>query len=184
MLNHLPDKNSYSRVMLSNSYGFSQFYVFAFALLLVAGFSMYRQNALSKKEEVLGVTQVAPVNERKGFSVMVKSNGPTWDFYEFLCKSLEECKSSPESGYQLPLISGGESEGHEIIVEPNGDWSGYNYIKYYVKGGWGQDSSNFRLATPTNIAGAQVGDFAGMPFVIIPINSVRQGFDASAVFSN
>ncbi len=184
MLNYLPDKNSYSRTMLSNNYGFSQFYVFAFALLLVAGFSMYRQNSLSKKQEVLGATQAPPVVARKGFSVLVKSDGPTWDFYEFLCKSLEECRQSPEAGYQLPLISGGQTEGHEIIVEPNSNWSGYSHIKYYVKGGWGQGSPIFRLVTPTGINGTEVGDFDGMTFVILPISSVKQGFDASAVISN
>jgi hypothetical protein len=184
MLNYLPDKNSYSRTLLSNNYGFSQFYVFALALLLVAGFSMYRQNALSKKQDVLGVTQAAPAVERKGFSVLVKSNGPTWDFYEFLCSSLEQCRQSPEAGYQLPLISGGQTEGHEIIVEPNSEWSRYTHIKYYVKGGWGQGSSEFKLITPSRIAGAELGDFDGMSYVILPITSVKQGFDASAVFSN
>lgn len=184
MLNYLPDKNSYSRRGHANNLGFSHFYVFAFALVLATGFSIYRHNSLLRKEETLGVAEEAPINIQRGFSVLVKSDGPTWDFYEYLCKSLEECKSSPESGYQLPLISGGQTEGHEIIVEPNADWNGYSHIKYYVKSGWGQGAGNFGLSSKVAIGGAQIGDFDGMTYVVLPISSVRSGFDTSTVFSN
>ena len=183
MLSYLPDKNSYSRVKLNNS-GFSHFYIFIFALVLVSGFSIYRQSSISKKDKVLGESEKAIVNERNGFSVLVKSNGPTWDFYEYLCKSLDECKTAPESGYQLPLISGGLTEGHEIIVEPSNEWNGYKYLKFYVKGGWGQDFANFRLVNQPRINGTELGEFNDMSYVIVPVSSLKNTFDSSTVFSN
>ena len=192
MLSNLPEINTYSvSVKRFSNEGFSQLHILVAVLALLGGLTFYNSSikqpqSSSRDAQILGSSQsIRESTDKTGLAVTVKSTGPTWDFYEFLCKSYEECASSLEAGYQMPVISGGQTEGHEILIEPSSDWKQYSYIKYYVKNAWGLNSSQFLPVEPVNLPGTKILTSPdGQSFAISSLAELASLANNTVVFSN
>jgi len=123
-----------------------------------------------------------------GFYVTVNSNLETWDLNSYLCKTKDDCLGSLTSGYKLDTFSGGRVSGHQINFSYNPGWEQYQYLKLFVKSGWGSQTKSFVVAEGGNITGTVVDqvndDGYKQDVVLIPINSIKDSFQKSAVFSN
>ena len=139
------------------------------------------------KADVKGA--ISTPNIDKGFSININSNG-TWDFFEYLCKTLSECENTLTSGKKFATISGGSTTDHEVVVASTASWKDYDYIKVFAKPGWGSISSGFSLTNLNSTIDATIKtytDSAGMSYeaVIVPINAVEGAFvDSIATFSD
>ena len=192
MLSNLPEINTYSvSVKRFSNEGFSQLHILVAVLALLGGLTFYNSSikqtqTASRDNQILGSSQSIRENtDKTGLVVTVKSTGPTWDFYEFLCKTYEECATSLEAGYQMPVISGGQTEGHEILIEPSSDWKQYSYIKYYVKNAWGLNSSQFLPVEPVNLPGTKILTSPdGQSFAVSSLEQLKSLANNSVVFSN
>ncbi len=182
-INHLPSISS-----TSNSEGFSHIFVLIsfLAVLGAVGFFM-RPNSSTSNPDVLGSAQTTSSSAtRNGFSVMVVSNSGNWDFFEYLCSSYEECIESLTAGYQLSTISGGQTDGYEIFVEPSDEWDAYKFIKYYVKSGWTDSNTQFVPDMTETIQGAEIHKFenANIEAVVAPITPFTTQFYNATSFSD
>ena len=54
-----------------------------------------------------------------GFDVQISSNKGTWDLFEFLCTTKEECTTSLTGGKRLETIGGGQVKTYDVVVEPD-----------------------------------------------------------------
>ncbi|MBP7927574.1 hypothetical protein KAZ57_00295 [Patescibacteria group bacterium] len=182
-INHLPSISA-----TSTSDGFSHIFVLLsfLAVLGAAGFFMRPQTS-TNNQEVLGTAQATSSSAiRKGFSVMVVSTSGNWDFFEYLCSSYEECTESLTSGFQLSTISGGQTDGYEIFVEPSNDWNSYKFIKYYVKSGWTDSATQFTPSMTQDIQGAVIHKFDGsnIQAVVAPVTPFTTQFYNATSFSD
>lgn len=115
-------------------------------LLLPISFWIFKNNFnfSAALDDVKGISTLGDGYSKPGFSVNVISENGSWDFVEYLCKSLEECSQTLYSGNRWKVISGGATSKHEIVVENSADWNNYLYIKYFVKPGWSSPERNFK----------------------------------------
>lgn len=97
------------------------------------------QKSALVKQTVLSAKTTQP---EIGLKINVKSSG-SWDLLEYLCKTKTECSQNVESGRRTQTISGGASEGHEVLVVPDESWTNYTYLKVYIKPSWGAMSGKF-----------------------------------------
>jgi hypothetical protein len=180
-------KNSSVLLQSSNSQGFSHIFVLIAFLGVVAAIGFFVSPRNSNEDEVLGTAQAtSSAVTRSGFSVVVNSQNNSWDFFEFLCSSYEECVESLTSGYQLSIISGGQTEGYEIFVEPSADWDSYKFIKYYVRPAWSGSQSVYSPKTLEPVDGMQTHTFEenGVQAVVAPLTPFTSQFYHTTSFSD
>jgi hypothetical protein len=126
-----------------------------------------------KTDNVRGVaTEIA--SSEGGVIVKVSSKNGTWDMFEFLCKSESECIQSLKSGKQWGVVSGGSTDGHEVLVEKSPEWKDFKFVKVFVHSAWGSISREFS-ALPTSDSGlvkiVEISDSEGEHMVaLIPIS--------------
>lgn len=172
----------------SASDGFSHIVVLMSFLVIVGaiGFVMRPETAQNERAILGTAASSTAQTTRKGFSLTVVSNNGNWDFYQYLCKSFDECRGSATSGFQLPTISGGQTEGYEIFVEPTQDWNDFSFIKYYVKPGWTDAETVFVPEMHETITGARIHTFEepGTQAIIAPVAAFRKQFYNITTFSD
>jgi hypothetical protein len=96
-------------------------------------------------ESVKGVRS-GEISENGGVSLVVSSSFGTWDLYEYLCVSMDECLSGLMSGKEWSTVSGGTTDGHEVNITFPPTWEEYEYLKVFVLPGWGSSSRSFNVS--------------------------------------
>lgn len=146
-------------------------------------FSHKDQNA-----NVMGISSSDNSVEKKGVSVQVKSTSGTWDMYQYLCKTKDECLSDLFSGYSSGSVSGGASDNVNIYIEALNNWKDYEYLKIFVRPGWGSDSSSFNVTNSSSELQAIRNTInykgASHNIVLIPLENMLSGMTGTINFSN
>lgn len=154
--------------------------------LLYWGFSN-KVNLSKSMDNVRGVISTGSYAS-SGFSILVVSDSETWDLVEYLCKDLQACVSSLNSGERLGTVSGGQTNMHEVIFEPKDGWKDYKYIKVFVRPGWLGSSSSFMVKDLGRAPGSDVYTVkegqSSYEFVVIPLEGVFSNFYKAATFSD
>jgi hypothetical protein len=160
------------------------------ALLLVLPIALWVSfNKISSslsKESVKGASS-STIYAKPGFSVKVVSKGGGWDLFQYLCKTIEECEISVDSGKRGGTVSGGSVDSKEIIIGFDPSWSEYKYIKYYVKPSWSNDAAVLRKFNVTDLGSYPDSiskEMGGINFVISPLTDIQSKFQKSATFSD
>jgi hypothetical protein len=67
-------------------------------------------------------------------------------------------------------------------------WSGYAFLKVFIKPGWGTQSRSFKVIDPGTVKGASSekisSDSVAYEVVLIPITDLKSGFFKGAEFSD
>ena len=123
-----------------------------------------------------------------GVIVRVNSNYGTWDMSKYLCPTREECSESLVSGKILETTSGGGIDEQFVIVRYTQDWESYEYLKVFIKPGWGSPERVFNVSLLGNIKDSFIDEFTyeGEVYkaVIIPIQSIGETLSEVAIFSD
>lgn len=181
--------------MILNQKGFSApiLIIFVLLLLIIPVYYFMGNSKLQNKNQtpdIKGTSSDGTLFTTPGFSVSVVSNSETWDLIEFLCKDLQSCTTSLNSGNRLGTVSGGQTDLHEVVVSYTKDWSDYEYIKFYVRPGtFNQDiSTNFKVLSLGDIPNSQVSTISDgiteYEVIIAPVKPLSQAFYTSGVFSD
>lgn len=150
------------------------------------GYISYSISTKNIKTDVQGASIVPKID--KGFSILINSTD-TWDFFEYLCKTKEECENSLNSGKRNATVSGGATTNHEVVIAKSDDWNDFEFIKIYVRPGWGSRSNNFNLDMNSLEKSLLNKSFfesqISHEVVLIPISMVDNTFvDTLATFSD
>lgn len=153
------------------------------SIVLIASlisFVIYRNTFTPK---VKGTSSLGEVI-KPGFSVDVVSQKGTWELYVFLCEDKDGCTESLDSGVRWLTRGGGQTEDSEVFVEARDSWKKYEYIKLFVKPGWGSEDRNF-VGTledvPLQVESVTIDDF---DVVVIPTTNVQLEFYKVVTFSD
>jgi hypothetical protein len=152
-------------------------------VLIPLGFWFYSSQDTSS--EVRGASSS---KEDRGFYVAVMSKGGTWDLNVYLCKDRAACVASVDAGYKLDSTSGGQSIGYYVPVKYQPFWNDYNFVKVFVKSGWGSAAKSYFIVDIGEAVGSVDtkinSDGFSQDVLILPIESVINSFVKSAVFSD
>lgn len=154
--------------------GFSALFVVIMVFFIAAPFVFYFVVS-REKTGVKGASSSAPIKE--GFSVTLNSAQGTWDLYEYGCSTLEECSGSLFSGKKLSIISGGKISNHTIGFSKSLLSEDSQFIKLFVKPGWGSMQRNFKLS-PDAEQFVKAVDFNYEGAVIKALIVTRGAFDS------
>src|SRR4030065_1332842 len=158
--------------------------IFGAALL---GYIGYMSESSGSQDEVKGISSQNKNNS--GFSIILSSPS-TWDFYEYVCKDLDECKKSLLSGKKYASISGGSVFDHELVVTYTDQWRDYQYLKIFMKPSLGDPTENFSLTNIQRESGLVDVSFKSEEgyvtnAVIIPIKVIQESFmESISEFAN
>jgi hypothetical protein len=74
-------------------------------------------------------------NRVDGLKVIVISPNASWDLLQYVCKTRDECETSPTSGRWWATVSGAPTteDGHEVFIEKSPGWAGYGFLKVAVR---------------------------------------------------
>jgi hypothetical protein len=137
---------------------------------------------------VMGATTNQLQQAQNGFSVRINSKDGTWDLYEYLCTTKDECASSLMSGRRVQIVSGGTVQNHDVAITSGSDWNSYKYAKVFVRSGWGSSAREFKVESVGVVPGSERVNFtyesANYKAVLIPLDSAGDSFYKSAVFSD
>lgn len=177
--------------MRSKENGFSALIlIIVLGLLAIPIYYWVSTNSLGiyKDTEVKGAQTTGRAYSRPGFSVSIVSNSPTWDLVEYLCTSEEECLKSIDSGRRLGTVSGGKTDFHEVVVDYNPEWDNYDYIKFFVRTGWGSNDTEFQVTEVGDIPGSTIKVISDgtmkYEVVIAPTELLKNTYFASSSFSD
>lgn len=81
--------------------------------------------------------------------IEVQSNAPIWELNKYLCKTLEECEESLESGKKLGVFNG-TKETSEVRIVSTDDWNNYEYVKILVRQPLTLGASNVFTVSPAS----------------------------------
>ena len=136
---------------------------------------------------IMGATSTSQTNSKSGFSIEVSSKSDSWDLVEYLCKTLDECLNSTDSGTRWGFISGDSSVVHEIVVESSPEWVDYEFMKIYVVSSNPASRGSFPVTSVGNVPGSKVYEITDVDGVfhalILPVAQLRSAFYKSATFS-
>lgn len=139
----------------------------------------------SSSNDVMGTTD-SKLPNKPGFSVTVNSGVGVWDLLQTGCVSLEECTQSVSSGRRLATASGGSGVNNTVNVYIDPNWSSYEYLKLYVRAGWGANTQGFDIESSGELDNVEVVTMSesstSYSVAILPIKSVIE-FVEGPVFS-
>lgn len=144
--------------------------------------------SLSEDASVKGAATIEEQNAKPGFLVNIVANSGGWELVEYVCTSLDQCTSSATSGSRWASVGGGQTAGHQVVVDYSGDLESYTYMKLLVKSGWGDSLKSFKIsdagAVPNSKTYTLKSDTATYDVVIFPLIAVKDVFYTSATFSD
>jgi len=142
----------------------------------------------SKADNVRGASVVSEKYAKSGFGVSVVSKSGTWDLYEYLCKTKDECEVSLTSGKNWGIVSGGETTEHDVMIEASDEWKGYKYLKLFVKPSWLGSDNRYRVIKSGDVLAPEVVKFIDsgkeIETLFIPVSGLFDKYQKSAVFSD
>jgi hypothetical protein len=134
-------------------------------------------------DDVRGVT-----TRGNGILINIVSKKGAWEMSKYLCEDISKCSESLTSGKSLAKTSGGGVEEQSVIVRPSNDWSSSEYLKIFVKSGWGSAERFFVASVGENVRGSVIEKFnyGGNTYeaVIVPIDLFRSEFVDSITFTD
>lgn len=106
-------------------------------------------------------------NKTDGLKVTVVSPDSSWDLVQYLCKTRDECQSSPTSGKWWATVSGAPTtqDGHEVFIEKSDGWVGYPFIKLYAKSSGGVTYRTYDSQEPYFISDTSLASSGNFIFV-------------------
>jgi len=123
-----------------------------------------------------------------GVLINIVSKNGAWDMSKFLCEDISTCRESLTSVKPLEKTSGGGIEEQSIIIRSSKDWDSYEYLKIYVKSGWGSVERFFSISLTDGVKEAVIEsfDYDGNTYeaVIVPTDLLRSEFVDSITFSD
>lgn len=164
--------------------GFSALFVVIMVFFIAAPFVFYYVVS-REKTGVKGASSSVTVKE--GFSVTLNSAQGTWDLYEYGCSTLEECTGGLFSGKKLSIISGGKISDHTVGFSKSLLSEDSQFIKLFVKPGWGSMQRDFNLL-PNAGQFIKVVEFtsegAMINALIVPRGAFDSGYFSAGTFSD
>lgn len=134
----------------------------------------------SSSSDVMGVADAKDSN-KSGFSVTVNSDVGVWDLLQTACKTLDECKESVTSGKRVSTASGGVGYNNTVNVYKDPSWTDYNFLKLYVRAGWGSSTVGFNLEKAGDVPGLEITNMsessASYDVAIVPLTSLTSFFE-------
>ena len=125
---------------------------------------------------------------KKGIVLKITSNYGTWDMTKYFCKTKDECLTSLFSGKIIDTTSGGVVEGSHVTVDYSPEWTNYEFIKVFVKSGWGSSTRTFKVSAMGAVPDVTVEKvtYGGVSYnvVLIPLSSVNGVLLEVASFSD
>ena len=159
--------------------------VFIVSLFLIIPAAFWVLTSNPSNENVQGVSVKSNV---KGILVRVDSNYGNWDMVKYLCTDKDTCETSLISGKGLDTTSGGQIANRDIAVEYTSDWKDYQYLKIYVRSGWGSQVREFNVSKIGSVPGMTIEKmiYGGSEYnvVFIPLDSVGQDLLPTVRFSD
>lgn len=123
-----------------------------------------------------------------GVVIDIKSSQGTWDLNEYLCKNIDECLESLFSGKPLETISGGVVGDKFITIKYVSEWDSYEFLKIFVKPGWGSTIRKFNASLSNDVSGAYIERFiyggSDYDVVLVPIKDIKDTLLEIATFSD
>jgi hypothetical protein len=116
--------------------------------------------------------------DSSGFLISILSEGGSWDLYQYLCKTNDECTKNLEGGLRWETISGGVTSGHEIYTEEMPEWDSYRYIKLFAKPSWGSSYRKFTFQVVGEASSSMHWFKNGSEYidtVLIPLEDIKEG---------
>jgi hypothetical protein len=152
-------------------------FVLAFLVAPVAfWFSSSRETAVKGAEAS---------NLENGISIKVISSAGSWDLAQYLCKNESECASSLTSGKKWESLSGGVTQGSSKRLNTSEALTGYDYVKVFVKPGWGADNSkNFKVTVQPQGSEIQTLEKEGVRVVLIPLAAIESAKYTQILFTD
>ncbi|HSX39311.1 MAG TPA: hypothetical protein VLI92_01850 [Candidatus Saccharimonadales bacterium] len=142
----------------------------------------------AKDGSVQGASTVDSSSTSPGFSVNVVAKSSGWDLEEYVCKTLDECSNSPESGMRWATISGGQTALHKVDVLYTSELDSYSYMKVLVKSGWGTSLKTFKISEAGSVPGSKKQTLkdgqVNYDVLLLPLDKVKTAFYTSATFSD
>jgi hypothetical protein len=124
----------------------------------------------------------------KGVLVRVDSNYGNWDMVQYLCKDKETCATSLISGKGLDTTSGGQVKNRDVAIEYTLDWKDFQYLKIYVRSGWGSQVREFNVSRIGSVPGMTVEKmtYGGSEYnvVFVPLDIIGQNLLPTVRFSD
>lgn len=143
------------------------------SLFVIVPAAFWVINSKSSNENVQGATIKSDV---KGVLVKIDSKFGNWDMVKYLCKDKETCETSLISGKGLDTTSGGQIENRDVAIEYSAEWEDYQYLKIYVRAGWGSQVREFNVSKIGSVPGMTVEKmtYGGADYnvVFIPLDGV------------
>lgn len=159
--------------------------VFIISLFLIVPATFWVLTSKTSNENVQGVSIKS---DTKGVLVRVDSNYGNWDMAKYLCKDKETCEVSLISGKGLDTTSGGQVKNGDVAVEYTADWKDYQYLKIYVRSGWGSQVRDFSVSKIGSVPGMTIEKmtYGGSDYsvVFIPLDSIGETLLPTVRFSD
>lgn len=163
--------------------------VLALFLFIPSAYFLYIYSSGIKEEKEVKGASVSEINiPEKGLSVNVSSKVGTWEMYQYLCDTKDDCLESLMSGTRLGTVGGGVVSDYTIKVVPNSLWEGKEYLKLFIKSGWGSPARSFKVTDIGGVPGTEVENttYEGITYelLLVPADDVTNFFYNSGSFSD
>jgi hypothetical protein len=172
--------------------GFTAWYVIMFLILFISlplllWHAIFKENAVTRPI-VKGASSVN--SSRNGVEINVVSLMGSFDLYQFVCPSKEECEKELLGGKKYAVVSGGKSDeaGKSIFVENSDLLDEFEYMKIFVRSGWGSASTPYSIKSIQSVEGAYITDISdsGSKYsaVVFPLKTLSEGRSGPINFSD
>lgn len=159
--------------------------VFIVSLFLIVPAAFWVLTSRVPNENVRGISIKS---NAKGVLVRIDSNYGNWDMVKYLCKDKEACEVSLISGKGLDTTSGGQVKNRDVAVEYTSEWKDYQYLKIYVRPGWGSQVREFNVSKIGSVPGMTIEKmtYGGSDYsvVFIPLDIISESLLPTVRFSD
>jgi hypothetical protein len=172
---------SHKKFRFQNGFTLPVVLIFVLAFLAAPLVFWFSSSKNSSKSDVQGVESTM---SKEGTYIQVTSQKGSWDLFEYLCKTKEECTDSLTSGKKWEAISGGTTSGSSIKINYSELWKDYTYLKVFVKPGWGGSTHSFALKNEFDASAVENKIFGNDQALILPISVVESGAYTFLLFTD
>ncbi len=123
------------------------------------------------------------INSQNGFYIVLNSTQGNWDLYQVGCTSIDECAETLDSGRRINMVSGGQTTGHRVSFSDTSAYSGFSFVKFYVKPSWGSATRTFKL-TVGNDSLVVSKSFESESALIVPVSALSKSTFMAGSFSD
>jgi hypothetical protein len=159
--------------------------VFIVSLFLIVPAAFWLLTSKTSNENVQGVSTKSGA---KGVLVRIDSNYGNWDMVKYICKDKATCETSLIAGKGLDTTSGGQVNNEDVTVEYTPEWKDHQYLKVYVRSGWGSQVRSFNASKIGSVPGMTIENmtYGGSDYsvVFIPLDAVAEKLLPTVRFSD